>query len=70
MNLLRIVIYCYSSFDLFSLRNLLNIQRLKFNLPYDLHLFHQGNIYWWMPLDRKLSVFGQGKPNLRHTGTS
>ena len=42
----------------------MNIQRLKFNLPYDLHLFHQGNIYWWMPLDRKLSVLDKESPTL------
>ena len=34
-----------TSFDLFSLSNLMSIQRQKVNLPFDLHFFHPGNIY-------------------------
>ena len=33
----------------------MNIQRIKVNLPDDLHIFHPGNIYWGMNLNLNLN---------------
>ena len=56
--------FFFAYFPSESLGLLRYIQRIKVNLPDDLHIFDPGNIYWWMPLDRKLPIFGQGNPYL------
>ena len=46
---------------------MMNIQRTKVNLQFDMQIFHLRLAFHWMPLDRKLAIFRIGKSLLWQT---